>query len=56
MVALVGCGLRNSTIVQLHLYVGIGCHRIIRTLHFDVLKEGKNNFRFHLYLAAWSTK
>ena len=33
----------------------IGCPRIIRTLYFDVLKEGENNFMFRLYAAAWST-
>ena len=35
--------------------VDIGCPRIIRTLYFDVLKEGQNNFTFRLYSAAWST-
>ena len=34
--------------------VGIGCPRIIRTLYFDVLKEGRSNFIFRLYSAAWS--
>ena len=42
--------------IDLHSYIrSIGCPRVIRTLYFDVQEEGKSNFIFSLYSAAWST-
>ena len=34
----------------------IGCPRIIGTVYYGVPKEGKSNFIFRLYAAAWSTR